>query len=196
MRKVILASQSQHRKLILSYLNVPFEVLPADIDEKAIRDDDPSKRAEKIARAKAEKIASNNDGVIVAADTFTVLDGKVLEKPKDKEEAKVFLKMLSGKSGYDLTGFCYLDREKNIDYSKTFRTDFTFRELYKDEIEGYVKNNPVTEWAAGFGFMAPYTTTMISEIHGSFAGLAYGFPIEIVVPLLRKSGFEPIPTKV
>lgn len=63
-------------------LGVSYVVIPADINEKAIRDENLKIRAEKIARAKAEKVANENEGVIIAADTFVSCDGKVLEKPR------------------------------------------------------------------------------------------------------------------
>ena len=195
MKTVILASESKARKLLFSSLGIPFKVIPASIDEKSIRNKNLKKRAEKIARTKCEKIALENKGAIIACDTFSSCDGIVLEKPVDVPEAKKMLTFLSGKKAMNYTGFCYIDRSKKIDYSTTVVVKYEIRELYSDEINRYIKDFPVTEWAAGFALVFPYITSFIAKINGSYTGLSYGLPTEIVIPLLRKSGFEPKPQR-
>lgn len=196
MRQVILASQSLARREIFSSLGIPFVVIPADIDEKGIRDTDLSLRAVTIATTKAEKIAKHHpDSVIIAADTFSESEGKVFEKPASIVEAKKMIVDLSGKDAVNYTGLCYIDRQNNIDFSTTVITHYSMRVLYKKEIEYYVNNFPVTQWAAGFALVLPYVATLISKVNGSYTGLAYGLPTEILVPLLKKSGFEPNPVK-
>ncbi len=196
MKKIILASQSSARKIILSSLGIPFEIIPSNIDEKSIRDEDLSFRAKKLARAKALKISKNTDGIIISADTFSEIEGRVLEKPENLEEAREMLSFASEKSGVNYTGFCYIDEEHNINYSTVVTTKYVFRKLYFLEIDEYIKTFPVTEWAAGFALIEPYINTFIAKIEGSFTALAYGLPTEILIPLLKKSGFEPKPNKI
>ena len=190
MQRIILASGSPQRKSIFSVLNIPFEAIPADIDEKAIRDDDLKKQAEKIARAKAEAVASENKGIVIAADTFVVLRGQVLEKPKDLAEAEEMLKLQSGQPAVVYTGFCYLDGEKGINFSTTSTIDIEFRELSAAEIKDYVNKFPVTGWSAAFSSAYPYGVTLISQINGSLTGFTYGLPLDLMIPLLRQSGFD------
>src|SRR5690348_5826486 len=133
MRTVILASQSNARTEIFSSLGIPFKIMPANIDELAIRDRNLKIRAEKLARTKAEKIALNNDAVIIAADTFDLIDGKVFEKPNEKKEAIKMLNALSESKAIAYTGFCYIDRKKNIDFSTAVSISYSFRKLYKNE---------------------------------------------------------------
>lgn len=196
MVKVILASQSKSRKKLLSSLGISFRTMPAKIDEKAIRDTDLKKRAQKIANAKAEKIISiYPKAIVIACDTFSECGKYVLEKPKNTKEARKMLKILSGKKATNYTSFRYIDKENRIDFSKTVKVSYTFRTLYDNEIDEYVKNFPVTEWAAGFALVAPYMNTFISDVKGSLTGLSYGLPTELLIPLLKKSGFEPKPVK-
>ncbi len=195
MKKIILASQSNARKLLFASLGIPFVIKPAYIDEKAIRDKNLSIRAEKLAKAKAEKVSKENEGIIISADTFSEIDGRVLEKPVNIEEAKEMLRFISGKTGTNFTGFCYIDPDIGTNFSSVIRTKYACRKLYKSEIDEYVKIFPVTQWAAGFALIEPYINTFISEISGSYTALAYGLPSEILIPLLKKSGFEPRPTK-
>lgn len=190
MQRIILASGSAQRKSLMAAINLPFEAIPADIDEKTIRDPEPKGQAEKIARAKAENVADREKGIIIAADSFVVHNQSVLEKPQSLEEAKNMMSLLSGKTSIIYSGFCYLDRENKIDYSTTVPTEFTFRNLTEQEIVAYVKNFPVTTWSGGFSPAYPYGLTLISDIKGSLTGLTHGLPMELVIQYLGKSGIR------
>ena len=170
-------------------LGIEYKIIPADIDEKLIRDEDLALRAEKIARGKAEEVAKNNQGIIIAADTFLICQGKVLEKPKDLEEAKEMLKNERNKEIMIYTGFCYLDKENNIDFSKTILSEITFRNITDKEIDNFVENTPVLQWSGAFCPMYTYQSTFIKNIKGSFTGV-FGLPIEFLEECLEKSGVE------
>jgi len=186
-----LASQSPQRKLILDTLHIPFKVMPADVDEQAIVNDDPRKRAELVARAKAEEIQINNpNSIVIAADTFTQIDGRSFEKPESKREAKEMLMAQSGKEGQALTGFCYLDSEKELNFSTVVVTDFKFRPLSQREIAHYISNEPVTTWSAAFCPGYPSGMALVEWIKGSMTGFTHGLPIELVAKLLKESGVK------
>src|SRR3989339_531887 len=91
--KIILGSQSQQRKRVLKEMGYEFEVLPADIDEKKIRHEDPRQLTVMLAKAKASAICSriSEPALIITADQVVVCNGKVYEKPRDVAEAKAFL---------------------------------------------------------------------------------------------------------
>ncbi|MCW1949163.1 MAG: Maf family protein [Candidatus Shapirobacteria bacterium] len=188
-QKIILASASKQRRLIMDSLGVDYEIIPADIDEKAIRDDDLILRAEKIARAKAEEVAKNNQGIIIAADTFAWCNGNVLEKPKDINEAEEMLRMERNNEIMVYSGFCYLDKESNIDFLKTSVSKIVMRNLSDEEIKNFVKNNPVTQWSAAFSPMYLYQTSFVEYFEGSINGVS-GLPTEFLVECLEKSGVE------
>ena len=170
-------------------LGLKYEIIPADIDEKAIRDEDLEKRAENIARAKALEVAKNNQGIIIAADTFAYCNGMVLEKPKDLEEAKEMLKFQSDNEVTVYSGFCYLDKENNIDFSKTSVSKLILRKMNDSEIEYFVNNNPVLQWSAAFSPTYLYQSTFIKHFNGSMTGV-YGLPVEFLAPCLEKSGIN------
>lgn len=196
MRTIILASQSKARKQLFSSLGIPFVTVPANIDEKSIRDENLLKRAQHIANAKAEKISNlYPEAIVIACDTFSECRGKALEKPKNIAEAKEMLRFISGNKAINYTAFRYIDRESNINFRKTVKVFYTVRKLYKVEIDEYVRKFPVTEWAAAFALVLPYVTTLMATVNGSYTGLSYGIPAELLIPLLKKSGFEPHPTK-
>lgn len=177
--------------MLMDSLNIPYEVIPASINEKAIRDEDLSVRAEKIARAKAEKIAENHKGIIIAADSFAVHNGKVYEKPKTIEEAKQMLREESRNENSKLyAGVCYIDKENNINYSTTVVIEFSTRVFSEEEIEGIVNKYPVLTWSGGFSPTTNYGLTAVSRVNGSLTGFTHGFPMEIIIPLLEKSGVK------
>ena len=190
MVKIILASGSKQRKIMMDALGIPCVAIPADIDEKSIRDQDFKIRAEKIARAKAEKVAEGNRGIIISADTFSTCEGKVLEKPKSKDEARMMLKLQAHKECTLYTGFCYIDRVNKIDYSTTAVTKYELRKLSENEIDKFVEENPVTDWSAAFSPAYTYQLGFIKRIEGSLTGCTHGLPTEILIPCLEKSGIK------
>lgn len=187
-QRIILASASEQRKRLLTALNLPYESIAADIDESVIRDPDPKKQAVLIARAKAASVAEREQGIIIAADTFGVLGNTLLEKPRDQKQAAEMLASLSGSTAMCYTGFCYLDRIHGIDEAVVAQTEFTLRKLSTNEIARYVEVFPVTRWAAALSFAYPYGMTLISSISGSFTGFTHGLPMELLIPLLARSG--------
>ncbi len=188
--QLILASQSPQRLAIFKTLGIPFEVVPSEIDEKAIQDGDSFKRAEYVAVAKAQAIQKKYpEAIIVAADTYVVLDGQTLEKPSTKAEAKAMLKQQSGQWLTEVTGWCYLDPNQELQ-SGFCEVGVLFRDLSSHEIDRYVAEQPVTTWSAAFCPAYVEGAALIAEIEGSFTAFTHGFPVEEIVPLLRRSGID------
>lgn len=191
---VILASQSPQRKMIMDALGVPYSIVPANVDEEAIRHEDMKVMAENLARAKAEKVAKDHPNtIVIAADCFVICKGKELQKPQDREEAKDMLRLISNETFEVLTGFCYIDQSNNIDVSETVVISTTFREMTENEIHEYVIKYPVTTWSAAFSPAYPYGMTVVDRINGSLNGFIYGIPVELVVKYLRESGYDVCP---
>ena len=189
MRKIILASGSKQRKTLMDALNINFKVIPSDIDEKVITATSEKERARLIALAKAKEVLKDNpDSIIIAGDTFTYVNGKAYEKPESLEEAKQMLIEQSDKQGVCFSGCAYLDPKNEIEFSTTVETTFIFRDLSENEINNYIKNNPVLTWSAGFCPAYPEGINLIRAVAGSLSSFSHGLPMEVVVPLLQKSG--------
>jgi len=187
-RKVILASQSPQRKNIMRAANVEFEVVPANIDEQAVMEADPVKRAGMIAQRKAEAVQEKYpEAIVVAADTYIVMNNEILEKPTNLIVAKEMLKKQSGKTVTELTGFCYLDPQKNIKVTKTVAAEVEFRQLSEAEIDHYIATQPVMTWSAAFCPAYDSGASLIKGINGSFTSFTHGLPLEELIPLLQQS---------
>lgn len=188
-RQIILASQSPQRKAILLAIGVPFEVIPANIDEKSIQAKDQETRASKIATAKANAISVQYpEAIVIAADTYIVDGNQALEKPESLEEARQMLRQQSGREVFEYTGVCYIDPIKKIKHIGTAITELVFRKLSEREIERYVTTEPVLTWSAAFCPAYDSGAALIDHINGSFTGFTYGLPLEVIIPLLKKSG--------
>src|SRR3989338_5124017 len=187
MQQIILASGSKQRALILETLSIPFTTIPANIQEKGIRNKNLKKQASAIAQTKAEYVARTHTGIIIAADTFNTVAGELFEKPKDKKEASAMLRKLSGKESVCYTGYCYIDTENNIKETGTVTIRVRFRDLSDADIIRHIQTNPVTQWAAGFSPAYTDTLHFIASIQGSLTGFSHGLPLERIIPLLKKS---------
>jgi septum formation protein len=110
--KIVLASESPFRRRALDMLGLAYEICPSEIDEKAIRDSNPAILTEKLAEAKARKVASEYpDAVVISGDAVVSKGGRIYEKPRSMEEAAQFLRELSGSQFQFVTA---LDRENAV----------------------------------------------------------------------------------
>lgn len=185
MQKIVLASGSANRQAVLKQARVAFEVFLARVNEQSVKETDSKKRAVKIAELKARWVAERKSGVIVAADLFDVCEGRILEKPKTKAEAREMLRFLSGKTFITYTGLFCVNTGNGKVFSDTAVTEVEFREIDDEEIDDSVENEPVTDWAAGFS-LAHSSIKFVKRVNGSLSGLMYGLPLELLHEALRK----------
>lgn len=189
-RDIILASASKNRQTIMTALNIPFRIVSANINEKAIRDPNLKKRAEKIAQTKAEVVARRYpQAIVIAADAFFgFADGRVLEKPRTKKEA---LKMILAESGQKISffvGFYYLDGEKGLRFKSVDEIKVRYRKIRPEEAKKYVDNFPVKRWAGAIFPGNTYGAGFFEKIQGSLNSFIYGLPQDKLITCLEKSG--------
>lgn len=185
--RIILASRSKNRQELLSSLGIRFSALPSEIDEDAIVADDPEERAKRIARAKARDVGRKNSGFIIAADSFSVYNGKEYQKPVSHEDARRMLKELSGKQGRVVTGICVIDTRRGREVSETNVVHLRCKTLSEEEIDQYVSNRPVTEWAAAYNPLDDMSASIFTPI-GSYPYRIeyYGIGIETLAREFRR----------
>ena len=189
--KIILASNSLQRKLMMDSLGFEYEIISSFINEGKIEETDPRKRAVKLAQLKALDVATRYPtAMVIAADTFGVLEAQILEKPKSKAEAAKMLELMSGRWLTALTGVAFESLKIKEQKSKLFETIFKFRELSAGEIKRYVSEQPVTAWSAGFCPGYPAGAALIEKVDGDLTSFLYGLPVPWVAQQLRLSGIE------
>src|SRR5260370_33594911 len=139
MPKLVLASASPRRAEILRAIGWPFEALPADIDESRHDHEDAETYVKRVAQAKAEVLTPRVPGAtVVGADTVVVVDGKILVKPRDEEDARRMLRLLQGRWHQVLTGVAIFKRNGGEPKISHEVTEVKFAEMSEDEIGWYV----------------------------------------------------------
>ena len=184
--KIILASNSPRRKELLSGLGVDYEVktLP-DVDESYPDGLSGEEIAKHISRGKAEAYRSliQADELVITADTIVWLDGTVMGKPKDEEEAKDMLMRLSGKTHQVITGVCLTTASTQ----KTFATvtDVTFATLTDEEVDYYVTRYQPMDKAGSYGVQEWIGFVGVENLSGSYFNVM-GLPIQRLYTELKK----------
>lgn len=184
-RRIILASQSKQRFNLLKAVFSEIEVEPADLDEQAVPFSNQDDKAEQIALAKAKKVAKNHaDAIVVAADTFCYLQGRILEKPKTLNEAGEMLRFQSGQEIEVLTGYAFLDTKSNLHKSGCEKVMVKMRHLSDSEIEKYITTEPVSTWSAAFSPAYDSGMALIESIKGNLTAFSHGLPINLLIDFL------------
>lgn len=185
----ILASQSPQRARLLETLPYRFKIFPADIDESAIKFKNARDKAKKIALAKAKAVAGKISGeaIIVAADTFCLCRGKILEKPKNKAEAREMLEFQNQQELEAITGyaFIYQNSQKKIIENSTVITQACFRHLSSLEIENYISHQPVLTWSAAFSPAYDAGMALLAWSKGNLTAFTHGLPIDLLVKFIN-----------
>ena len=186
--KLILASSSPRRIELLRKLGLEFEVMPP-IWETKIISDDPVEVAEYIALEKARAVAGFlTEGIVIGADTIVYVDGRMLGKPKDVEEAKMFLRMLSGKVHDVITGIALINAANNREIVDHEITKVKFRELSDEEINWYVSTGEPLDKAGAYAIQG-LGCLFIEKIEGDFFNVV-GLPLAKLYVMLKQMGYD------
>lgn len=150
MKKLILASQSPRRQKILKEAGFTFEIIPADINEESYEHLTPEEMVRNLSKLKAEKIAEENpDAVVIGADTTVNLNGKIIGKPKDLEDARGILSSLSNTTHEVITAYTIIEGNKKQTFYEI--SYITFRNITDEQIEEYINSINVLGFAGAYG---------------------------------------------
>jgi septum formation protein len=184
MVKIILASGSPRRKQLLEAAEIPFEVMAADVDETNPPGMAGELVPEFLARKKAGAVKGlAGDAIIIAADTIVLLDGEILGKPRDAEDAVTILAKLSGRTHKVVSGVCISRGDREVCFSTT--TEVHFRELTEQQIRHYVASYKPFDKAGAYAIQEWIGMVGIKGIDGDYYNVM-GLPIGEVVGILRK----------
>ena len=185
---MILASNSQRRQEILKDAGFNFRVITSNIEEISDKEN-VIERILDIAEKKLEQIAKNNvNEFILAADTVVELDKNIFGKPKDREEAFKFLKLLSGKIHKVITAYVFKNISKNILIREVVISEVKFFDLDDETINWYLDTGEPCDKAGAYGIQG-YGRILVEKINGDFYSIM-GFPISNFLENLRKIGYK------
>ncbi len=150
MNEIVLASKSVGRKMLFEKYFSKFLIYETNVNEE-INEKNPKRLVIKLSIAKAEEASKFfPQDFVFGFDTVVFCGGKIIGKPESKEEAKEYLKFLSGKFQYVYSGYCLINKINNFKkygYSKTL---LKFEKLSQEWIDKYVVENNVTLYAGGY----------------------------------------------
>ena len=185
-RPLILASSSPRRQYLMKETGFDFTVEKPDVDELFPEDLPVEQVARYLATLKAEFFRPRlRDEIIVTADTVVILEGRILNKPADRNEAFYMLSSLSGKTHTVMTGVCILTKEEEISFDDT--TYVTFQPLEESEIRYYVDNYKPYDKAGSYGAQDWIGMVALKKIEGSYFNVM-GLPIHKVYQSLKAYG--------
>jgi len=184
-RKFVLGSSSPRRAELLRKAGIDFEVVvPENINEAQISEN-PVSHVLELSRKKAESVAKKvDDSVILGADTIVVLNGTILGKPKDKEDAFRMLKKLSGKEHEVYTGISLVDKNRGKVLSGFQLTKVKFNRLKDEEIKDYIDTGEPLDKAGAYGIQG-MGNFLVEKTEGDLDNVI-GLPLRKLAELLKK----------
>ena len=187
MKEWILASQSPRRRELFGRLVPEFTVMIDDSTEVWVPDEKPEATVKRLAEEKARNVAikTDKDALILAADTVVVLDGKILGKPKDEEEAYAMLQALSGNTHQVFTGIAVLDRHSGKCVTAAECTKVRFTDLDEETIRYYIASGEPMDKAGAYGIQ-DLAALFVEGIEGDYFNVV-GLPLCRLGKLLKES---------
>jgi nucleoside triphosphate pyrophosphatase len=196
--RLILASASPRRADLLRSAGFEFETIVTDVDEAQRRDESPDeyvrrlasdKSAAALAVAEAQAVVrpAADDVIVLGADTTVVVDGMILGKPRDDEEAAAMLQQLSGRTHEVLTGISLRSAAREIGRVET--TTVEFAELTAEDVHWYVASGEGRDKAGAYAIQG-LASRFIPRISGSYSNVV-GLPVATVAQLLSATCSAP-----
>ena len=186
--RLILASASPRRAELLTAAGYAFEVMGTSVDETPAQGESPAAYTLRVALDKAHAVTKRpgaasivKDAVVLAADTEVVVDGRILGKPADPEDAARMLRLLSGRVHEVLTALVVVkDEEERTD---VVRTSVSFVRLDNEDISWYVASGEPMGKAGAYAIQG-LGARFVDRIEGSWANVV-GLPIHRVAELVK-----------
>jgi septum formation protein len=186
--KLVLASKSPRRAEILRAVGWESEAVAADIDETRFASEDAVSYVERLARAKAETVAGKlHERLVLGADTVVLIDREILGQPRDDEDARRMLQLLSGRWHEVLTGIalvCSGQRPRALVEHETTRVRFA--KISPAEIDYYVSTGEPMGKAGAYAIQG-IAALFIEEIQGDYFNVV-GLPVRLVYEMSHRLG--------
>lgn len=193
MEPIVLASASPRRQELLKLLNIPFQVMVSDIEEKYPDDIELEKIPEYLATRKVDAVIRNTpEGIeypwVLGADTIILHNKKIYGKPENAEQAFNFIKEFQGKTHKVITGLALFNGELHYVSNRTSVTEVTFAKMKDSEIEWYINTDEWYGVAGGYRIQG-LASCFIKHIKGTNSSVM-GLPIYELYDMLREQNYS------
>ncbi len=191
MIKIILASQSKVRKNILNSNGIECKVIPSNIDEDSVKSSllkvnaSPEIISKNLAELKANKVSTKtNDQLVLGADSVIDLEGKIISKPNNRDEALSILKSLNNKSHYLISSVC-ISKDGNMIWNHTDKAKLTMKEFSLEQLKDYLgKISDEALYAYNVYQIEGIGSNLFSKIEGD-KNTIMGLPIQKIKNYLK-----------
>lgn len=190
MQKLILASGSKARRVLLKQMGLKFEVSVSGATESHKFTGSCSALVVKNALSKARDVSRHyRSGLVIGADTVVLAGGKIIGKPRDLVDAKRTLKLLSRTPQWVYTGIAIVNIDNRREYTGYEKTKIYMIRLSGRQIDGYFKKVSPLDKAGSFDIQG-VGGIFIDRIEGCFYNVV-GLPLAKLASMLRRAGFDP-----
>ena len=184
---LILASASPRRADLLRESGIEVDIQPADVNEDVEPGEAPEAYVRRLAEAKGRAISGRMPGrFVLAADTAVVVEGQILGKPANDEDAARMLRLLSGRSHLVISGVCVMKDGDPAVPTGVETSVVEFADLSPAEIAWYVSSGESMDKAGGYGIQG-FASRFVTRIAGSYTNVV-GLPIALVYRMCTKAG--------
>jgi septum formation protein len=181
----VLASSSPRRKRILEGLDLEFAVEHPTVPEDAVDGETPEEHVTRLALAKASEVASRrNRGIVLGADTVVLLDGRILGKPTDADDARRMLQSTRGRWHEVFTGVGLVRCSDGAAVSGHERTRVLMRDLTDEEVDEYVAGGEPLDKAGSYGIQE-CGAAVVDRVDGCFYNVV-GLPVARLCRMLEE----------
>ena len=183
---LVLASGSPRRREILDSLRLAYTVRPVDLDETPLPAEQPEDMVLRLAAAKADAGAANEQELVLGADTAVVVDNRALGKPVDRDDGLNMLALLSGRAHRVITGVALHGRTGT--HTVLVGTDVYFRDISRDEALAYWQSGEPSDKAGAYAIQG-LAGAFVTRIEGSYSNVV-GLPVFETTKLLQAAGLD------
>ncbi|AEM73340.1 Maf family protein [Caldicellulosiruptor acetigenus] len=193
LRRVILASSSPRRIELLKQFGIEFEVIPSNVDESIDQSLSVEKNVMQLAKKKAQEVFNklgedSKQSLVIAADTVVFVEGVILGKPSNEDEAFWMLRKISGKWHTVYTGVCIIDGPSErilVEYEKS---NVYIKQMSDEEILSYISTKEPFDKAGAYAIQG-FGSLIVERIEGCFYNVV-GLPLYKLNIMLQKLGYD------
>jgi len=186
---IILVSSSPRRSEILKKFKFKYKTITPRVEEES--EGDPIEVVKRNAKRKVlDNLNADLLGLYVGVDTIVYIDGKIIGKPKNLEEAREILKKLSGRRHKVISGIYIYDNVRRVEAFRHVETEVKFKELSEEEVEWYVSTGEPMDAAGGYKIQG-FGGLFIEWINGDYYNVV-GLPINTLYEMIKELGLNPM----
>lgn len=187
--KLILASTSKYKSNVLNQAGLKHFIVESNFNEDSVEKNDVYDYVKKLSYGKALSVVDKvNEGIIIGMDTIVYVNGNILEKPEDLNEARGYIEMCSDNTASVITGLTLINKETNEIVNTYCESKVTLRKIDEEDIDYYIENEPNILYSSGF-IIETIMSNFIDKIEGSFYNIL-GIPVETIYKYVYDMGYK------